>query len=395
MAIDPQRMLADLHHLRSIGGQGTGVIRQAFSSEDIAARRWLLDQIKTAGLTPHVDAAGNTWGLADGPSLLIGSHTDTQPEGGWLDGVYGVAAALEIARSQPGVSIVSFQDEEGRFGTTTGSEVWSGALSLAKAETQADTSGVTFAQARKAMPEATGAFPDPARFTGYLEMHIEQGPVLDHQGEALGVVTAIVGLRQLTITLSGQQNHAGTTPMHLRRDAFQGLVRLMHLLNERLPTMATAETVWTVGHARLHPNAASAVPGQVTFTVQWRDAKASRLDQMEATIATALAEVADNSGLSATIATRSELPPTEMDAHLMQTLCDAAEATAPGRWRKMPSGALHDATNVAHKLPVAMLFVPSINGISHAFEEDTKEADLITGLSALALAAKRLAPTNA
>ncbi|PWJ21940.1 hydantoinase/carbamoylase family amidase [Jannaschia seohaensis] len=388
--IDPSRFLADLHALRAIGTRGRGVVRRAFDAEDVRARLWLAERFAEAGLTARIDPAGNVWGLR-GP-LLIGSHTDTQPEGGWLDGALGVIAGLEVARSNPEVSVVSFQDEEGRFGATTGSEIWSGALTLEAADALTDLDGLSFAEARRALP-STGPFPDPSDFSAYLELHIEQGPVLDQAGEAAGVVTAIVGLRQITVTLTGAQNHAGTTPMPMRRDAMTGLAAAHAAIADALRNVARPESVWTIGHVALHPNAPSAVPGRARFTVQWRDGEADRLDRMETAIRTALAEAAAATGLALEISETSALPPTAMDPRLRAALARAAEAQLPGRWREMPSGALHDATNVARLMPAAMLFAPSIGGISHDFAEDTAEPDLIAATRILAMAAADLLTT--
>jgi N-carbamoyl-L-amino-acid hydrolase len=397
ITVNPERFLADLHRLREFGaaGVGKGVVRPAFSAPDIAAREWLADEMRAAGLTPHFDPVGSLFGLAEGKSLLIGSHSDSQPEGGWLDGALGVIAGLEIARASveaggPPVSVVSFQDEEGRFGVTTGSAIWSGNLSLEDADRQTDREGVSFAEARAGMAHLAGDFIDPARFTGFLEMHIEQGPWLEQAGEAVGVVTDIVGIRDMRITLDGQQNHAGTTPMHLRRDAFQGVSRFNTLINERFRNVVTPQTVWTIGHVRLHPDAHSIVPGQAVFSMQWRDGDADRLRRMEEIIRDTAAEVAEDMGLGLSFGDMLGLEPVPMDGLLRAALCDSAEAVAPGRWRQMQSGALHDATNVSRLMPAAMLFVPSIDGISHAFAEDTAEADLVAGLEVLAGAAARL-----
>lgn len=390
--INPTRFLADLHALRSFGAQGTGVIRPAYSAPDLAARDWLAARMAEAGLSVHWDAMGNLFGLAPGPSLLLGSHSDTQPTGGWLDGALGVIAALEVARASretggPAISVVSFQDEEGRFGGTTGSAVWSGLLPLAEADTAEDTDGILLAEARQGLGSRVGPDVDPAQFTGFVELHIEQGPTLDSAGEQIGVVTDIVGYREVMVTLSGQQNHAGTTPMALRRDAFQGLAAFNARLNDRLRNVVTPQSVWTIGHVAVAPNASSIVPGQVRFSMQWRDGDAGRLARMQAVIDETLHEVAREMGLGLEVGALIGLEPVAMDAALRARLETAAEAVAPGRWRRMPSGALHDATNVARLMPVAMLFVPSIGGISHAFEEDTAEADLVAGLRVLALAA--------
>lgn len=397
LPVNADRFLADLHTLRSFGaaGVGKGVVRPAYSDPDIAAREWLVGRMREAGLSVHVDPVGSVFGLAEGRSLLLGSHTDSQPEGGWLDGALGVIAALEVARASvefegPPVSVVSFQDEEGRFGVTTGSAVWSGNLSLEKADGLTDRDGVSFAEARAVMPGRSEGFVDPARFTGFLEMHIEQGPVLDREGEAIGVVDAIVGIRDMKITLEGEQNHAGTTPMLGRRDAFQALSRFNALIGDRFANVVTPSTVWTIGHVTLQPNASSIVPGKVTFSMQWRDGYADRLGRMEAIIREAAEEVAVSGGFDLRFGPMLGLEPVEMDARLRGALEQAAETDVPGRWRKMPSGALHDATNVSKLMPVAMLFVPSIGGISHAFGEDTAEADLVTGLRVLASAVEAL-----
>lgn len=390
---NPDRFLADLHHLRSFGasGVGKGVIRPAYSDADVAARQWLAEQMRAAGLRVEIDLMGNLFGLADGPSVLLGSHSDSQPEGGWLDGALGVVAALEIARTSletggPPVSVVSFQDEEGRFGVTTGSAVWSGQLSQPEADTLCDHAGITLGNARLSMSELTTAPVDPSQFTGFVEMHIEQGPTLFEVGEKIGVVTDIVGIRDMKITFEGQQNHAGTTPMHLRRDAFQAVSTFNMMLNDRLQNVVTPQTVWTIGHLTLHPNASSIVSGRAVFSMQWRDSDVDRLLRMETIIRDTAAEVAEKLEMGLDFGVLLGLEPVLMDANLQSALCVAAQELVPDQWRKMPSGALHDATNVASLMPVAMLFVPSINGISHAFEEDTDEVDLLSGLQVLSQA---------
>jgi N-carbamoyl-L-amino-acid hydrolase len=303
--------------------------------------------------------------------------------------------ALEIARTAqeaggPPISVVSFQDEEGRFGVTTGSSIWTGALSLEQADTLTDRDGTTFAEARAAMAHLSEGFVAPGQFSGFIECHIEQGAWLYDAAEVAGVVTGIVGIRDMRITFEGQQNHAGTTPMHRRRDAFQALAEFNARINARLRDVVSAETVWTIGHVAVHPGAHSIVPGRCTFSMQWRDMDAARLSRMEEIIRDAAAEVAAERGVDLSFSPMLGLEPMALDAGLQEALCAAAEATAPGRWRSMPSGALHDASNVAALMPSAMLFVPSIDGISHAFEEDTEEADLVAGLHILAGAAQRL-----
>ena len=400
--VDPARMLAELDHLRTIGGQGTGVARRAFSDADIVARRWLAQQMRDAGLEVVVDLNGNLFGLppGDAPCLLVGSHSDTQPLGGWLDGIWGVACGLELARAAlaaggPRIAVVSFQDEEGRFGRLTGSTVWSGLMTQDEADACRDEDAlsdpITFGEARQRAGEIgpLGAVP-PERFTAYIEPHIEQGPILDTEGQAAGVVEAIVGVRQWSFRLIGEANHAGTTPMPLRRDALQGFATYAVALNAAFAPMAGPRTVWTLGRAVVEPNAASIVPGAVAFTVQVRDAEPARLDAMAAEAHALAEQTAGERGLTLEATPGFSVEPVAMDMGLRRVLEGAAETVAPGRWQSMPSGALHDASNVAAVLPSAMLFCPSIGGISHNPAEDTKREDLATGLEVLAEAAGRL-----
>lgn len=392
IAVNPARFLEDLHRLRSFGACGTGVVRPAFSLADIESRRWLAGRMADAGLNPVFDPVGNLFGLPadDDACLLLGSHTDSQPQGGWLDGAFGVIAGLEAARASieaggPPLAVVSFQDEEGRFGGLTGSRVWSGALDLAEADRLTDVEGNSFAGARGAMADLCARdFVRADRFLGFIEAHIEQGPVLDRSDETVGVVDHIVGIRDLRFSFTGEQNHAGTTPMAMRRDAFQGLVAFAGRINAELAKIVTPDTVWTIGHVALQPGAASIVPGVAEFSVQWRDAEEARLDRMEAVIRQAAASVADDGGLECTHAGYLSIPPTPIGGPLREQLEATAQRLAPQRWRRMPSGALHDANNVARLMPVAMLFVPSIGGVSHDFSEDTREEDLVLGARILA-----------
>lgn len=389
ITIDTERLLADLHRLRTFGAHGNGVVRPAFSDADLASREWLAGRMTEAGLQVVFDPAGNLFGLppGKGKSVLLGSHSDTQPEGGWLDGAYGVVCGLEVARAAmesggPPVAVVSFQDEEGRFGVLTGSRIWSGRLSLAEADALTDTDGYPFAEARRALcgPD----FVDPDRFSGFIEPHIEQGPVLDTHGESIGVVENIVGIREQRLRFTGQQNHAGTTPMALRRDAFQGLAAYTAALNEAFTGAVTPATVWTIGHVSLHPNASSIVPGRVELTVQWRDAEETRLDRMAGMVHSEAERIAAGRGLELQRLSDSAVPPTKLDARLVSAVEASAETLVPGQWRRMPSGALHDAANVSLLMPAGMIFVPSIGGVSHDFSEDTGEPHLALGARVLA-----------
>lgn len=400
MILNEDRFLRDLHELRQFGAagdpHGKGVIRPAYCAADVAARRWLAERMEQAGLEVNVDPMGNLFGLAPGRSLLVGSHSDSQPEGGWLDGALGVIAGLELARAAreaggPPVSVVSFQDEEGRFGVLTGSTVWSGLMSQDKADSLTDHAGISLLESRKTMADVVTGQVSPDRFSGFLEMHIEQGPVLDQSGGKIGVVSDIVGIRDMRISFLGRQNHAGTTPMQLRRDAFQALSTFNMTLGIRFKGIVTTETVWTIGHVSLHPNASSIVPGRVTCSIQWRDGNSDRLEQMERIVRDTAKDVAQKSGLQVEFGEMLGTDPVAMDSSLRAALQKSAEDLAPGKWQSLPSGALHDAANLATRMPVGMLFVPSIGGISHAFDEDTDEADLVLGLQVLGQAIQELA----
>lgn len=262
---------------------------------------------------------------------------------------------------------------------------------MADADEFHDTDGVCFVDARNEISNIAAEFLPHDTFSGFLEMHIEQGPYLDETGLKIGVVSDIVGIRDMTVVFEGRQNHAGTTPMHLRQDAFQALSRFNTLLNDRLRNVVTPTTVWTVGHVALHPNASSVVPGRAEFSMQWRDSDPDRLARMETVIRDTATEVARDANMSVNFGALMGIEPVAMDQRMRDALEVAANQHAHELWRKMPSGALHDASNVATVMPAAMLFVPSIGGISHAFDEDTDEADLVLGLEVLATAAEALA----
>jgi len=392
--VKAERMLSDLRHLRQFGASGSGVARQAFSDPDVAARRWLAERMGEAGLTVRIDSIGNLFGLppGDAPAVLVGSHSDTQPLGGWLDGAYGVIVGLELARASlesggPPIAAVSWQDEEGRFGGLTGSAVWAGRLAAEAADGFADSGGQSFRDLRQRVSEIAevGSVP-PSRFAAYIEAHIEQGPVLDTAGETVGVVEHIVGSRQLTLRFEGQANHAGTTPMPLRRDAFQCACKTVAAVNRAFAELAAPATVWTVGRILVEPNAPSIVPGVATMTLQFRDAEIGRLEAMQAAALGVAQSAAEENRIVLSISEGFAVDPVAMDESWIARLAEAAAARAPDSWRRMPSGAMHDASEVAAVLPSAMLFVPSLGGISHNPTEDTRPEDLAAGLETLAIA---------
>ena len=223
------------------------------------------------------------------------------------------------------------------------------------------------------------------RYAGFVEAHIEQGPTLEDTGKRIGVVTGIVGLRGIKFVFKGQQNHAGTTMMKTRRDASTALYELAHRINTEFPKAAAERTVWTMGRLKVEPNATSIVPGYADLDLQFRDASEAPLDALEKIAERIVADMNARGGvqIEATRA-RTPIPPTQMDDGLRKHLETAAEKHAPGKWMRLPSGAFHDAGIISAVLPSAMLFIPSIGGISHDFAEDSRDDDIALGCQVLA-----------
>lgn len=405
--IDGDRLLGGLHTLRSFGATGSGVVRTTFSDVDMAARAWLRDEMEAAGLRATIDGVGNVIGRSpnQGSGLLIGSHSDTQPRGGWLDGALGVMYGLEIARSLLAdantshltVDAVAWTDEEGTYTSCLGSRSFAGTLTDAdRAATNADGESVAEALVRTGLQDRPAARLDPDRHRAYLEAHIEQGPYLEEQGLAVGVVTSIVGIRAVDVIFTGQQNHAGTTPMDRRRDAAVAMFEFGHRLQSAMAAVAGPTSVWTSGVVRVEPGAQSIIPGRATLGVQFRDPEEDTLDQLEATVRS-LAGDMDASG-PVTVEVTSRRPPirpTHMDPELRRHLALAAEGRVPGRWIEMTSAAGHDPMVLSHHLPCAMVFIPSIDGISHDFAEDSHPDDIVTGCQILADAVVTILTTDA
>jgi N-carbamoyl-L-amino-acid hydrolase len=398
--IDPQRLLEDLRTLRAMGAQGRGVVRPAFSAADLEARRWLERRFAEAGLDTTTDGVGNVLGRSrkSGRALLLGSHSDTQPTGGWLDGALGVIYALEVVRTLADdhatralpVDAVSFQDEESRFLGCLGSRSLTGALTAEMEQGAADSRGETLAAAlaEAGLANVPRARLERERYAGFVEAHIEQGPHLEDAGRRIGVVSSIVGLRGIRFILRGQQNHAGTTMMTRRRDAATALYELAYRINQEFPKAAAERTVWTMGRVRIEPNATSIVPGYAELDLQFRDPDDAPLDAFVAIVTQLVAEMNARGGVSVEAQpARAPIAPTKMDARLRVHIEAAAERHAPGLWQRMPSGAFHDAGIVSAVMPSAMLFIPSIGGISHDFAEDSREEDIVLGCQVLADAA--------
>ena len=401
--IDGQRVVADLRRLAKFGHYKTGVHRPTYSPVDVELRQWLADRMREAGLDPVIDGIGNVIGRhpTAGRRLLVGSHSETQPYGGWLDGALGVIYGLELARAFAtdrdcaglGIEVAAWADEEGHYGSYLGSRSYIGALG--EDEIDKITGRDTGKPLRAALAEAgfTGhprELVEPGRHIGYLEAHIEQGDTLDASGLRIGIVETIVGIRNFRIGFTGEQNHAGTTRMARRKDAGVAMVRLATAIHDRFPEIAGPHTVWTIGRMLLEPNAPSVVPGHAEMQLQFRDADRAYLDACEERLLTLVAD-ADRAGpcrIEIEPIARSE--PRPMDPGFQALIEAAAEEKAPGLHMRMPSAAGHDAAILAERMPAGMMFIPSLGGVSHHWSEDTKEDDIILGAQVFAHAAHRI-----
>ncbi len=398
--VDAARLLSDLRELRAIGAQGRGVVRPAFSTADMQARRWLKRRYEDAGLEATIDGVGNVLGRSrnSGNALLIGSHSDTQPTGGWLDGALGVVYALEVVRALAAdnatrtlaVDAVSFQDEESRFVGCLGSRSLIGALKPEIEQEAMDSNGVKLTDAL--LEAGLAGVPRLRlardRYAGFIEAHIEQGPHLEDAGLLIGVVTGIVGLRGIRFVFRGHQNHAGTTMMARRLDATTALYELAHRINLEFPKVAGERSVWTMGRVRVEPNATSIVPGYAELDLQFRDASDTPLDAFEAVVMRLVSEMNARGGVTVEAQpSRVPIAPTRMDPALQAHIETAAEHNAPGKWQRMPSSAFHDAGIISASIPSAMLFIPSLGGISHDSAEDSRDEDIVLGCQVLTDAA--------
>jgi N-carbamoyl-L-amino-acid hydrolase len=397
--IDGDRLIGDLKRLADFGRYETGVHRPTYSPVDVASRQWLADKYAEAGLEPLIDGIGNVFGHNRNASrrLLVGSHSETQPRAGWLDGALGVIYGLELARAfaaDPdcaglGIDAVAWADEEGHFGNMLGSRSFTDTITEAELAEAKNRDGMSLGEALQEAGYAgrPRVKVDPARYTGYLEAHIEQGDWLDSRGLKIGVVQAIIGNWNYWLTVTGQQNHAGTTQMARRKDAAATLMRLASRIYDRFEQIAGPRTVWTIGRVLIDPNAPSIVPGRAEMQVQFRDTDPEILQRFENNLMEIVAEARHAFPCQIEIAPISKSEPRAMDPMFQDMFEKAAEQHAPSAHLRMPSGAGHDAQILSHRLRSGMLFVPSLKGISHHWSEDTKEEDIVLGAQVFADAA--------
>ena len=400
--VDGARVLADLNELRAIGAYKTGVHKPTFSEPHLRSLHWLAQRLPDAGLTAGIDGIGNVLGASDrpGPKLLAGSHLESQNYAGWLDGPLGVVYALEAARvinSDPhahgAVEVAAWCDEEAHFGSFLGSRSYVGGVTEADIDAARDrTSGKPMREALRdaGLSGRPRAACERGRHIGYLEAHIEQGETLEGSGLKIGVVTSIVGIWQYRITFTGEQNHAGTTRMAVRRDAGLALARFCVAIDDRFPAHGGPRTVWTTGRITLDPGAPSIIPGAAEMLFQIRDDDADVIARLEQLLRSMAAEVGAQGRCTVAVERIRTGAPALMDASIQNAIEAASAAFAGGKSRRMPSGAGHDAQVLATVMPAGMLFVPSIGGISHHWTENTADADIVTGAEVFVDACRRL-----
>lgn len=405
--INGERLLGDLRRIADFGRYQTGVHRPHLSPQDVESRHWLMARMKEAGLEPVIDGIGTVIGKSPktGPRILIGSHSDTQPRGGWLDGVMGVIYGLEVARALAedpetahlAVDVASWADEEGHWGQMTGSRSFIGIFSEADIDkAKHRDEGTPMREALKAagLEGVPREHLEEGRYRGYLEAHIEQGGLLEAGDKRIGIVTAIVGIMQFRLTFSGIQNHAGTTPMPIRKDAGVAMMRLYNDVMDKFPAVSGPRSVWTVGKMVLEPGAPAIVPGRAEMVLQFRDADQKILKAFEAKLMEIVADHQKNSPCKVECVNLSRTQPLLMDERFLEAIEESAAVHAPDKHVRMPSGAGHDAQVIGLKMPAAMMFVPSIGGISHHFTENTHDADIVLGCQVFADAAAKILKGN-
>jgi N-carbamoyl-L-amino-acid hydrolase len=397
LQIDSERLWGTIHETARFGATAKGGVRRlTLGPEDKQVRDWFRAACEAAGCEVHVDALGTMYALRPGrdmekPPLGIGSHLDTQPTGGKYDGVLGTLAALEVVRTlnaagietESPLCVINWTNEEGsRFAPAMmASGTYAGDFTTEDILARKDADGVTVAQALEAIgyrgPEAVGA----RKLGAFVELHIEQGPLLEAEGKTIGVVHNGQGIIWYDGRLTGFASHAGTTPMALRRDALATFAEVV-LAVERIARELGPEAVGTIGETTIENASRNVIPGDVTFTLDVRSASAATLDKFDIMLRKVFEEIAARRKVAVELNEVWRKEPTQFDARLV----DAVEAAAKElgySHRRITSGAGHDACNLATVIPAAMIFVPCKDGISHNELEDATQTDCAAGANVL------------
>ena len=397
----PPRVSADRlqQHILALAEFGAnpegGVSRVAYSEADRAGRAHVTQLMKAAGLSVRVDAAGNIIGRREGsdpalPAIMLGSHTDSVPHGGNYDGDVGVLGAIEVAQAlaEAGISlrhpleVVNFTDEEGYL---VGSQAMSG-RSIAAILDHVSHSGLSIRDGIRAV----GGDPDqlakaarkPGELAAYVELHIEQGALLEDAKLDIGVVQGIVGISQWEVVVTGFANHAGTTPMNKRHDALLAAAEFVLAVNKVATTMPGRQ-VATVGQIRAEPGAPNVVPGRVVMSLEIRDLEAQKIRAVFDGVKAEAERIATARQVSISLEDRKTgVEPAPTDERMRRIIADGAKSLGLS-FQPMPSGAGHDAQDMSHIAPTGMIFVPSVGGISHSPKEYTAPADMANGANVL------------
>lgn len=396
LRLDDRRLLGALDELAAIGAiEGGGCARLALTDEDRAGRDLVVGWMKELGLDVRVDAIGNVIGVRAGrenlPPVMTGSHIDTVRTGGRYDGNYGVLAGLEVVRAlnaagattRRPIAVAFFTNEEGaRFQPDMmGSLVYVGGIGLNEAYAAFDKEGASVGDELRRIGYLGAAKPGALKPHAFVELHIEQGPILDEEKVQIGVVESVQGISWTEYTVSGVSNHAGTTPMRLRRDAGY-LASSVNVFARKLAREMGGDQVATVGSIAFRPNLINVVPNRAIFTVDLRNTDEAKLKEAEAKVAAHIAEVAAAERVEVESKVLARFEPVIFEAGLVDRVERHARAMSLST-RRMPSGAGHDAQMMQRICPTAMIFVPSVAGLSHNVKEHTEAADLAAGAQLL------------
>ncbi|MFK3709903.1 Zn-dependent hydrolase [Leclercia adecarboxylata] len=396
LQINGQRLIDSLFALGECGAlEGGGVCRLAATAEDKAGRDFVVARMKALGLDISIDAIGNVTGVYAGeealPMVMMGSHIDTVGTGGLYDGNYGVMAGLEVIatlqeagiRPRRPLAVTFFTNEEGvRFQPDMmGSVVFAGEYPLETALAAKDRDGITLDEALQAIGYKGERRPGDMSVDSYVELHIEQGPILDKEGTDIGVVTGVQGISWQELTLTGVSNHAGTTPMSMRHDAGLAAARIAVFARELAMTLG-GDQVATVGHISAKPNLINVIPNQVVMSVDLRNTDNAILKLAEQRLADFVATTAQDEGVKITRRSLVRFNPVIFADDIVNAVEDEAQRQNLS-FRRLPSGAGHDAQFMASLCPAGMIFVPCVDGISHNVNEHSDPKDLIAGANVL------------
>ncbi len=396
----PRDVIADLRELAKLTSNEHGAQRLAWGPVWREARTWFNARLATLGITPEIDAAGNSWATRPGESdrtVIIGSHLDSVPNGGWLDGALGMMAGLEalrmFKRQRPPVTlkVVDWADEEGaRFSRSLlGSSAASGSLQVSEVENLQDKTGVRLVDALRENGVELSRMHESEKFlkainaVAYLELHIEQGPVLEAAGKSAGVVIGTFGVERHLLRFVGQAAHSGSTPIPLRKDAFLAAAESALAFRDiaRKHTTPQARVVCTVGTVKVEPGIVTAVPGVCEISLDQRALDAAVLAQMLAEARAASWRIAAENKVSVEWKRIWKIEPRPFDPRLIR-MCEESVREVTGEAPHLPSGPLHDAAEMVPHMPVVMMFTYSSNGLSHCKEEDTPEDHLEKAIDA-------------